>query len=174
MLGPPWPKHACMATQPDMAWLKRGIRGGVPDGSRVVFGVILEATVIEPGISAVFVIGCSDGTVVNEEFVYSLNPCEAVGGLVVLELIADNKVGARRFKAVEDMLEAHKSKVASDERHKEVVKLRREREDAFFSAASKAKIAFFERYKQADRMRLANQAALLSDKNRRLGNNSKS
>lgn len=119
-LGQPWPKHPCMASEPDMAWLQKGIPGGIEPGNRQVFGVIREARVGEPGVSALFVITCSDGTVIEDEFVYSLNPCEAVGGLVVLELTPENRVGARRFKAIEDMLEAHRAKLKAEERIKKM------------------------------------------------------
>lgn len=125
-LGQPWPKHPCMATEPDMRWLQKGIPGGIEPSHRQVFGVIQEARVVDPGVSAFFVIYCSDGTIVEDEFVYSLNPCENVGGLVALELSPDNKVGARRFKAVEDMLEAHKAMLTAKERQKRSLAKRRD------------------------------------------------
>jgi hypothetical protein len=58
----------------------------------------------EPGSTAFFTIGCSDGTLIEEEFVYpTLNPCEAIGSWVKLELLSDNRVGARRFQLIEAM-----------------------------------------------------------------------
>lgn len=116
-LGQPWPKHPCMAREHDIRWLERDFPGDEP-GNRKVFGVIQEATVVEPGTSAFFVIRCSDGTIIKEEFVYTLNPCEAVGGLVRLELTPGNRVGARRFKAIDDMLEAHAAMLKREERRK--------------------------------------------------------
>jgi hypothetical protein len=107
-----------MASEPDMTWLQQGILGGVEPGNRQVFGVIREARVIEPRVSAFFAISCSDKTVIEGELVYTLNPCEGVGSLVILELSPDNCVGARRFKAVEDMLDAHNAKLTAEERQK--------------------------------------------------------
>ena len=101
-----------------MAWLQRGFPGGIDTGNRTVFGIIREAIVSDPGVSAHFVISCADGTIIEDEFVYTLNPCEAIGGLVKLELTPDNRVGARKFKAIEDMLEAHKARLAAEERLK--------------------------------------------------------
>lgn len=117
-LGQSWPKHPCMADEPDMQWLQGSFPDGIEPGNRKVFGVIREATVGDPGVSAYFVIDCSDGTVIEDEFVYTLNPCEAVGSLVLLELTLDNRVGARRFKVVEDMLDAHMTRLAAEEREK--------------------------------------------------------
>jgi hypothetical protein len=114
-----------MATEPDVRWIERGFPGGIDPGNRMVFGIIREATVSDPGKSAHFIIYCSDGTTIEEDFVYSLNPCEAIGGLARLELTPDNRVGARRFKAIEDMLEAHKANLAAEERMKQSQEKRR-------------------------------------------------
>jgi hypothetical protein len=107
-----------MAKEPDIEWLERDFPCDDEPGNRKVFGIIQEATVSDPGISACFVIKCSDGTVVQDEFVYSLDPCEAVGGLVKLELTPDNRVGARRFKAIDDMLLQHRATLAAEERRR--------------------------------------------------------
>jgi len=117
-LGQPWPKHPCMAMEPDIKWLERNFPGDDEPGNRKVFGVIQEATVVERGISASFVIKCSDGTVIEDVFPYSVNPCQAVGGLVRLELTPDNRVGARRFKAIDDMLEAEEAIRQAEEKRK--------------------------------------------------------
>ncbi len=125
-LGQPWPKHPCMAREADTEWLERDFQVDDEPGNRKVFGVIREATVANPGISAFFVISCSDGTVIDDEFVYSLNPCQAVGGLVRLELTPDNQVGARRFKSIDDMLEAHAARLKAEHRKKEIEERRKQ------------------------------------------------
>jgi hypothetical protein len=117
-LGQPWPKHPCMATAPDMQWVNSGIPGGIEPGNRLVFGVIQEARVIEPGDIAFFRIACSEGTIVEDEFVYSLNPCEAVGGLVKLELTPENTIEARRFKALDEARAVHEANLKAEARQR--------------------------------------------------------
>lgn len=86
-----------------MTWIQTPFPEALELGNRMVFGVIREARVIDPGISAFFIIVCSDGTIIEDKFVFTLNPCDAVGGLVQLELSTDNRVGQRRFKVIDDM-----------------------------------------------------------------------
>jgi hypothetical protein len=108
-----------MAGEPDMTWLQRQLAKPIEPGCRKVFGVVTEAEVVDPGCSAIFRIQCPDGQVINGEFVFTLNPCNAVGGLVALEVSPDNRVESYRFKATDDMLEAHKANLKAEERLKE-------------------------------------------------------
>lgn len=125
-LGVPWEKHPCMASESDTAWLHEDLPDGIEPGNRLVFGVIRQATVGDSGYTAWFVIDCSDGTVIDEEFVYQrLNPCDAVGSLVKLELSPDNRVGERRFKLIDELRAAEKAlRIAEHSRG-----ARREREE---------------------------------------------
>lgn len=115
-LGQPWPKHPCMATEPDMAWIQTRFADDLEPGNRMVFGVVREARVTDPGINAFFVIACSDGTVIEDQLVFTRNPCEAVGGLVKLELSADNRIGQRRFKLIDDIRAADEAMSARRKR----------------------------------------------------------
>jgi hypothetical protein len=129
-----------MAKEPDIKWLQRDFPGDDELGNRKVFGVIQEATVAEPGISALFVIKCSDGTLIEDEFVYSLNPCEAVGGLVRLELTPENRVGARRFKAIDDMLEVQAAKYKQERRRENAREMGKRAHDRQRGVATKTEL----------------------------------
>lgn len=117
-LGQPWPKHPCMASESDTTWLQEGFTEELEPGNRLVFGIIREAKVGDPGNTAFFIIDCSDGTVIEEEFVYpTLNPCDAIGSMAKLELSPDNRVGERRFKLIDEMLTSNRAlRVAEDSR----------------------------------------------------------
>jgi len=89
-LGQPWPKHPCMDRAPDMAWLQENLEQSPRQDTRRVFGIIQDAQVIEPGVTARFGVSCSDGTEIISDTAYLANPCAAVGGLVVLDLTPTN------------------------------------------------------------------------------------
>jgi hypothetical protein len=101
-LGHPWPKHGCMAATPDLKWIRDRLADEVEPGNRRVVGVITEATVIEPGTSAFFTIACFDGGTVADEFAYTADPREEVGGLVALELSGGNEVKSIQRKSTYD------------------------------------------------------------------------
>ena len=115
-LGFPWPKHPCVASEPPMDWLQNCLAEQVERGNRKVFGVITEARTADPDAGVYLTIRCSDGTIFENEYAHNMNLCEAIGGLVVLELTPDNQVGSRQFKAVHDRLGVQRAKQKAEER----------------------------------------------------------
>jgi hypothetical protein len=115
-----------MAGEQDMTWLQRQLAKPLEPGCRKVFGIVTEAEVVDPGCSARFRIQCPNGPVITEEFVFTLNPCNAVGGLVALELTQDDSIESYRFKATDDMCDAHFSQVKAQDRLREREKQRTE------------------------------------------------
>lgn len=111
-----WPKHPCMAQEPGTEWLTRRMKMPIESGNRLVFGLVLDAVETEPGAGAIFRIECSDGTIIREEFRYTLLASQALGGLVVLELTKENKVEQRWFKMMDEVVDDHAAKLKAEER----------------------------------------------------------
>lgn len=84
-LGPPWPKHACFFDDLTGIRLRTHLTEKARRKRPAFFGVVTETVVTEPGEKDRFVIHCSDGQVIDDEFNCTADLTKFPGSLVVIE-----------------------------------------------------------------------------------------
>jgi hypothetical protein len=91
-LGPPWPKHSCFDDDLRAAQLRTRLVEKLPKSQNLIFGVVIETVVIEPGKSGRIRVKCSDGTITDDEFDTTHDLVGSVGSLVAIQHTADGEV----------------------------------------------------------------------------------
>ena len=89
-LGHPWPKHACFDNDISVR-LQTTYSNESQKSKQLLFGVIVETLVLEPGESARITVKLSDGTEYTHKCNTSRDMVKSVGALVAIQVRNDGK-----------------------------------------------------------------------------------